>query len=150
MVAEDQLGCAVLQRGTMFTGKIKPVEEENFRSCLSIFADHCHLYIFGGCGVEGRLNDLWAYDVEDQKWIQFPTAGEICKGRGRPGLAVAQEKTLVWKKLMDNLSSGDHLGPRGWCAFAGYVLDGQLGLLVYGGNSSSNDCLDDIFFFAPC
>ncbi|GAB4859323.1 hypothetical protein Ancab_010785 [Ancistrocladus abbreviatus] len=200
------------------------------RSYHSMAADHCHLYIFGGCGVEGRLNDLWAYDVEGQKWIQFPAAGENCKGRGGTGLTVSQDKvwvvygfagkemddvhcfdlvnkkwaevetigenptarsvfsttsigkyifvcggevdpsdlghsgagkfsaevyaldteTLVWKKLLDNLSSGDHPGPRGWCAFAGCELDGQPGLLVYGGNSPSNDRLDDIFFFTPC
>jgi hypothetical protein len=58
--------------------------------------------------------------------------------------------TLIWKRLNDGLGSDDHPGPRGWCAFAGGCLNGNQGLLVCGGNSPSNDRLDDIFFFTPC
>lgn len=199
------------------------------RSYHSTVADDWHVYIFGGCGVTGRLNDLWAFDVFEKKWIEFPSPGENCKGRGGPGLAVAQNKiwvlygfageemndvhffdpvekswtqvetsgekptarsvfstvaigkyiiiyggevdpsdlghlgagrftdgvyaldteTLVWKKLDDGPGSSEHPGPRGWSAFAAGYRDGQQGLLVYGGNSPSNDRLDDIFFFTP-
>ncbi|KAL3514157.1 hypothetical protein ACH5RR_026874 [Cinchona calisaya] len=199
------------------------------RSYHSMVADDWRIYVFGGCGVAGRLNDLWAYDVIDGKWIKFPVAGETCKPRGGPGFAVslgkiwvvygfsgvelddvhyfdpAEEKwfqvettgerptprsvfstlgigkyviicggeidpsdlghlgagkfaaevyaldteTLVWEKLKDGSNSGEHPGPRGWCAYAGGQLDGQDGLLVYGGNSPSNDRLEDIFFFCP-
>lgn len=200
------------------------------RSYHSTTADDRHVYIFGGCGVAGRLNDLWAYDVVDQKWIEYPTAGEKCKGRGGPGLVVAQEKiwvvygfagvevddvhrfdptneewtqvetdgekptarsvfstvgigkhifiyggevdpsdlghmgagkftgevyaldteTLLWKRWEDGPESGhEHPGPRGWCAYAGGQWNGKEGLLVYGGNSPSNDRLGDIFFFTP-
>lgn len=199
------------------------------RSYHSTVADDWHVYIFGGCGVAGRLNDLWAFDVFEKKWIEFPSPGENCKGRGGPGLAVALNKiwvlygfagvemddvhffdlaekswtqvetsgkkptarsvfstvtigqhiiiyggevdpsdlghmgagrftgevyaldtqTLVWKKLEDGVDSSDHPGPRGWCAFSAGVREGQQGLLVYGGNSPSNDRLEDIFFFAP-
>lgn len=191
------------------------------------------VYVFGGCGVDGRLNDLWAYDVVDQKWIKFPSPGENCKGRGGPGLVVSSGKiwvvygfagmevddvhcfdpvhevwtqvetmggekptprsvfstvgigklifihggeidpsdqghlgagkfagevyaldteTLVWKIWDDQkvTNADHHPGPRGWCAFAaGKSSDGKSGLLVYGGNSPSNDRLDDIFFFTP-
>ncbi|XP_059662863.1 nitrile-specifier protein 5-like [Cornus florida] len=200
------------------------------RSYHSVTADDRRVYVFGGCGVAGRLNDLWAYDVIDQMWVKFPVAGENCKGRGGPGLAVAQGKiwvvygfsgvelddvhffdpveekwvevettgekptprsvfstvgiekyifvyggevdpsdlghlgagkfsgelyaldteTLLWKRLDDKSDSGEHPGPRGWCAFAAGQHDGSKGLLVYGGNSPSNDRLDDIFFFTPC
>lgn len=199
------------------------------RSYHSTTTDDRHVYIFGGCGVTGRLNDLWAYDVVDEKWIKYPLPGENCKGRGGPGLAVAQGKiwvvygfaghevddvhyfdpaqqkwaevetagekptarsvfstagigknvfiyggevdpsdlghmgagkfaqevyaldtdTLEWKRWEDGPDSGLHPGPRGWCAFSGGLLDGKEGLLVYGGNSPSNDRLDDIFFFTP-
>ncbi|XP_027061882.1 thiohydroximate-O-sulfate sulfur/sulfate-lyase (nitrile-forming) NSP5 [Coffea arabica] len=199
------------------------------RSYHSIAADGRCLYVFGGCGVSGRLNDLWAYDVIDGKWTKFPAAGENCKPRGGTGLAVSlgkiwvvygfsgveiddvhyfdlvEEKwiqvettgekptprsvfstlgigkyifiyggeidpsdlghlgagkfaaevyaldteTLAWKKVEDGSNSGEHPGPRGWCAFAGGKLDGQEGLLVYGGNSPSNDRLEDIYFFCP-
>ncbi|PON46027.1 BTB-kelch protein [Parasponia andersonii] len=199
------------------------------RSYHSMTADDRHVYVFGGCGNAGRLNDLWAYDAIDEKWIEYPTPGDNCKGRGGPGLAVAQGKIWVvygfagyevddvhcydpaqqkwaevetkgekptarsvfstagigkyvfiyggevdpsdlghlgagkfaeevyvldtetseWKRWDDGPGSGNHPGPRGWCAFASGLLDGKEGLLVYGGNSPSNDRLDDIFFFTP-
>lgn len=201
------------------------------RSYHSTTADDKRVYVFGGCGVTGRLNDLWAYDVVEKIWVKFLVPGENCKPRGGPGLAVAQGKiwivygfsgvelddvhcfdpvdekwvevetrgekpsarsvfstvgigkhifvyggevdpsdlghlgagkfssdfymldteTGVWTKLDDQSNSGDdHPGPRGWCAFAPGNQNGQLGLLVYGGNSPSNDRLDDIFFCTPC
>lgn len=199
------------------------------RSYHSTAADDRHVYIFGGCGVAGRLNDLWAYDVVDRKWIKYPTTGDKCKGRGGTGLLVAQKKiwvvygftgvetddihyfdpaqkewtqvethgekptarsvfstvvigkyifiyggevdpsdlghmgagkfsgemyaldteTLEWKRWDDGPGSGHHPGPRGWCAYADGQWNGKEGLLVYGGNSPSNDRLDDIFFFTP-
>lgn len=199
------------------------------RSYHSMTADDRHIYVFGGCGDSGRLNDLWAYDAIDGNWIKFPVPGENCKPRGGPGLAsllgkiwvvygfsgeelddvhcfdpvgekwvqvdtkgekptarsvfsifaigkyifvyggeidpsdlghlgagkfaaevyVLDTETLVWKKLEDSKNSGEHPGPRGWCAYAGGKLNGEEGLLVYGGNSPSNDRLEDIFFFSP-
>lgn len=199
------------------------------RSYHSITSDDRHVYVFGGCGNNGRLNDLWAYDAVDKKWLSFPLPGENCKGRGGPGLAVAQGKiwvvygfsgvelddvhyfdpadkkwvqvetsgekptarsvfstvgigkfifiyggevdpsdlghlgagkfsseffaldteALEWKRLEDGSNSSDHPGPRGWCAYAAGQLDNKEGLLVYGGNSDSNDRLGDIYFFTP-
>ncbi|KAG2272479.1 hypothetical protein Bca52824_067034 [Brassica carinata] len=58
-------------------------------------------------------------------------------------------ETLEWRKWEDGFGSEEHPGPRGWCAFAAGSRDGKEGLLVYGGNSPSNDRLDDIFFFTP-
>lgn len=58
-------------------------------------------------------------------------------------------ETLVWKKWDDGAGAEDHPGPRGWCAFAKGWKDGQEGVLVYGGNSPSNDRLGDICFFSP-
>lgn len=198
------------------------------RSYHSMTSDGRHVYVFGGCGVAGRLNDLWAFDVVDSKWVEFPSPGENCKGRGGPGLEVAQGKiwvvygfagmemddvycfdlgqktwaqvettglkptarsvfstccsgkhivvyggeidpsdqghmgagqfsgevyaldteTLSWVRLDDRVESSGHPGPRGWCAFAGARQGGLEGLLVYGGNSPSNDRLDDIYFLA--
>ncbi|XP_057977520.1 nitrile-specifier protein 5 [Malania oleifera] len=197
------------------------------RSYHSMTADDRLVYVFGGCGVAGRLNDLWAYDVADQKWTEFPSPGEGCKGRGGSGLAVAGGRiwvlygfsgselddvhcfdlareewvqvdiegekptprsvfstaaigkyvfiyggevdpsdqghlgagkfagevygldtdAMVWKRWEDG---GDHPGQRGWCAFSAGRRGGKEGLLVYGGNSPSNDRLGDIFFFTPC
>ncbi|KAL7128580.1 hypothetical protein ABFS83_13G004900 [Erythranthe nasuta] len=201
------------------------------RSYHSMTADERRVYVFGGCGNQGRLNDLWAYDVVDGDWIEFPLPGEICKPRGGPGLVSVGGKiwvvygfsgvelddvhcfdpiegvwapvetsgekptprsvfscvgigkfvfvfggeidpsdlghlgagrfvgdvyaldteTLVWKKWDDVASPDcDHPGPRGWCAFGGGRREGKDGLIVYGGNSLSNDRLGDIFFFTPC
>ncbi|XP_047317079.1 nitrile-specifier protein 5 isoform X1 [Impatiens glandulifera] len=199
------------------------------RSYHSMTSDDRRLYVFGGCGESGRLNDLWAYDVMDKTWNKFPLPGEDCKPRGGPGLAVAEGRiwvvygftgeetddvhyydlveekwvrvetvgekptarsvfpitaigkyifvyggevdpsdlghmgagkfadgvyvldaeTFVWTKWDDKSASGESPGPRGWCAFAAGVRDGKPGLLVYGGNSPTNDRLDDIHFFTP-
>lgn len=197
------------------------------RSYHSMTADERNVYVFGGCGNAGRLNDLWSYDIVNKVWIEFPAPGKDCKPRGGPGLAALQGKiwvvygfsgveeedihcfdtnggkwsqvettgqkptarsvfstvvigkyifiyggeidpsdlghlgagkfsgevyaldtqTLVWKKCDDG--SEQHPGPRGWCAFAGMKRGDHDELLVYGGNSPSNDRLDDIFVFIP-
>lgn len=200
------------------------------RSYHSTAVDDRHVYIFGGCGVSGRLNDLWAYDVVENKWTEFVKPGDGLKGRGGPGLVVAQGKiwvvygfagmemddvhcfdparnewtqvetkgekpiarsvfstvvigkyvfvyggevdpsdlghlgagkfigdvysldteSLEWARWDDGSGLEAHPGPRGWCAFGGAVRDGENGLLVYGGNSPSNDRLGDMYFFTPC
>lgn len=199
------------------------------RSYHSTAADDRRVYIFGGCGVAGRLNDLWAYDVKDGQWVGFPKPGETCLGRGGPGLVVSEGKiwviygfsgvelddvhcfdpvsgewaliettgekptprsvfstvgigkyaflcggeidpsdlghlgagkfssevfafdteTRIWKRWEDLADEGHHPGPRGWCAFSAAQREGKDGLLVYGGNSPTNDRLNDIFFFTP-
>ena len=35
------------------------------------------LYIFGGCGAEGRLNDLHCYDVKTNTWEALPASPNI-------------------------------------------------------------------------
>ncbi|CAH8290623.1 unnamed protein product [Eruca vesicaria subsp. sativa] len=76
-----------------FGGEFQPRPEN--RSYHSITTDSQNVYVFGGCGVDGRLNDLWAYNVVDEKWIKFPSPGEGCKGRGGPGLEVVEGKIWV-------------------------------------------------------
>ncbi len=39
------------------------------------------LYVFGGCGEAGRLNDLHCYDTETGAWQQLPSSPHIA-GRG--------------------------------------------------------------------
>ncbi|XAR55251.1 hypothetical protein NMG60_11035276 [Bertholletia excelsa] len=76
--------------------------------------------------------------------------GHLGAGKFSGELYALDTETLLWKKLEDGSERGDHPGPRGWCAYAPGMRDGQLGLLVYGGNSASNDRLGDIFFLTPC
>ncbi|KAK6116307.1 hypothetical protein DH2020_049934 [Rehmannia glutinosa] len=65
------------------------------RSYHSTAADERRVYVFGGCGDAGRLNDLWAYDVVDKEWVEFPLPGESVKPRGGPGLAAVLGKIWV-------------------------------------------------------
>lgn len=76
--------------------------------------------------------------------------GHLGAGKFAGEVYALDTETLVWKRWEDGLGSDYHPGPRGWCAFAGGQQDGLEGLLVYGGNSPSNDRLNDIFFFTPC
>lgn len=192
-------------------------------------AEESHVYVFGGCGVSGRLNDLWAFDIAAKKWAKFVEPGSTCLPRGGPGLFVSCGKiwvvygfsgkelddvhcfdlktgiwtlvetsgdkpsarsvfslagmgnrvilyggeihpsdlkhlgagsfseeifaldteTCIWKRVEVEAKSGEHPGPRGWCAFSVGKKGGQEGLLVYGGNSPTNDRLSDLFFFTP-
>lgn len=182
------------------------------------------VYAFGGCGKEGRLNDLWAFDIKKGKWSALPSppSQSTVEPRGGPGLAVVNgsvwvlfgfngkelndihcfnvEKNswkkiialgdrpkgrsvfgtavvgkkyiviyggevdpsdqghmgagsfsgeefvldtekLVWSRLTPTVEEGKHPGPRGW--YAATAFDNSM--LVYGGNSNTNDRLDDIF-----
>ncbi|KAH0939932.1 hypothetical protein HID58_007393 [Brassica napus] len=56
-------------------------------------------------------------------------------------------ETLVWEKVVDGTEEGKKPSPRGWCAFAVAVKDGEEGLLVHGGNSPTNERLDDMVFW---
>lgn len=200
------------------------------RSYHSMAADDRRVYLFGGCGDTGRLNDLWAYDVNDGQWIELPLPPESCRGRGGTGLTVSGGKIWViygfsgvemddvhcfdpdngewsliettgvkptarsvfstvaigkyiflyggeidpsdqghlgagkfsgelfaldtetgkWKRWEDSADGGHHPGPRGWCAFSATRREEEDGLLVYGGNSTTNERLNDIYFFTPC
>ncbi|KAF6153785.1 hypothetical protein GIB67_001018 [Kingdonia uniflora] len=42
------------------------------RSYHLMKADDSHVYVFGGTGVNGQLNDLWVFDLNDNKWISYP------------------------------------------------------------------------------
>ncbi|KAK9152392.1 hypothetical protein Syun_010701 [Stephania yunnanensis] len=194
------------------------------RSYHSTAASAGAVFVFGGCGVDGRRNDLWEFNVVTRKWVPHPAPNSAtCRPRGGPGLAVVKGKVVVvygfageevddvhsfdlgsggsegerpsgrsvfstaviggyvvvfggevdpsdqghmgagkfsgdvyvldaetgvWGRCEDGRSEdGEHPGPRGWCAYGNGRLDGKEGLVVYGGNSPSNDRLDDMWFF---
>lgn len=53
------------------------------------------LYVFGGCGVEGRLKDLWVFTPETKAWKRLPDPPGIA-GRGGPTLERIEEtQTLI-------------------------------------------------------
>lgn len=100
------------------------------RSVFSTVGIGKHIFIYGG-----------EVDPSDQ--------GHLGAGKFSAEAYVLDTDTLVWNRWDDGLNSADHPGPRGWCAFAAGKRDGKEGVLVYGGNSPSNDRLDDIFFLTP-
>eukprot|EP01091_Cochliopodium_minus_P019318 TRINITY_DN808_c0_g1_i3.p1 TRINITY_DN808_c0_g1~~TRINITY_DN808_c0_g1_i3.p1 ORF type:complete len:231 (-),score=63.20 TRINITY_DN808_c0_g1_i3:63-755(-) len=52
------------------------------------------LYLFGGCGEEGRLKDLFSFDVSTNKWTELASVQDISKGRGGPSIAT-NGKSLI-------------------------------------------------------
>ncbi|CBI28450.3 unnamed protein product, partial [Vitis vinifera] len=146
------------------------------RSYHSIAADQRRVYVFGGCG---ETDDVHCFDLAHEKWAQVDTKGEkpsprsvfsslvigkyifiyggevdpsdqghLGAGKFSGEVYALDTHNLVWKKWAD--TDDNHPGPRGWCAFSAGRLHDKEGLLVYGGNSPSNDRLDDIFFLSPC
>ncbi|CAM6107897.1 unnamed protein product [Calypogeia fissa] len=69
------------------------------RSYHALVADEHRkkLYTFGGCGKEGRLNDLWEFDVHSKKWsgLPSPPPKSSLVPRGGPGLAVVDGTVFV-------------------------------------------------------
>lgn len=52
------------------------------------------LYVFGGCGVQGRLADLYRFDVETSTWHALG-ASPLLRGRGGPNLLSLNGGTRV-------------------------------------------------------
>lgn len=51
------------------------------RSFHQLISANGKLYCFGGCSVDGRLNDLHSFDPKSAKWTKLPSFDKI-KGRG--------------------------------------------------------------------
>nr|ACN40204.1 unknown [Picea sitchensis] len=67
------------------------------RSYHAMAADDKQVYVFGGCGEQSRLNDLWAFNVEEGEWKALPAPPPESKlvPRGGPGLVVLDNKVWV-------------------------------------------------------
>jgi len=57
-------------------------EARSFHKMISISTD---LYIFGGCGASGRLNDLWKFDTIGREWTHLGCS-QLLRGRGGPNV----------------------------------------------------------------
>lgn len=121
-------------------------------------------FVFGGCGLSGRLNDLWAFDPDAGTWSCLcPAGGEGPKGRGGsvvlparlPGggerlvvvygfsgqqqgdLAVFDTPRGRWELVPHEAQRGDVPSPRSvFCAAA--LPDGQHALVFGGERLASN------------
>lgn len=67
-----------------------PPKRSYHAACAAVQNDKQYMYLFGGCGEEGqgRLNDLWRWDVQARTWEQLPTHEQIT-GRGGACLAAS-------------------------------------------------------------
>lgn len=57
-------------------------EARSFHKMIAISTD---LYMFGGCGISGRLNDLWKFDTVTEVWTNLGCS-QVLKGRGGPNI----------------------------------------------------------------
>jgi hypothetical protein len=65
------------------------------RSYHSMVSTVDQLFVFGGCGEEGRLNNLWQYDASNKQWKQLPTPdSEQLVARG--GCALVYLNNALW------------------------------------------------------
>lgn len=60
------------------------------RSFHKMTAANGILYVFGGCGVSGRLADLYSFDANSNTWTALPSCDRIA-GRGGPGFDAVQD-----------------------------------------------------------
>lgn len=53
------------------------------------------LYVFGGCGEEGRLADLYEFDLAKLEWMPLASFAAI-SGRGGPGFVKSHDENLLF------------------------------------------------------
>jgi len=63
------------------------------RSFHRMIAVEEKLYVFGGCGVQGRLNDLHCLDTSTGVWTDLGTS--LLRGRGGPNLVHYQDQIVI-------------------------------------------------------
>lgn len=145
------------------------------RGGAGLVALDSHVWVlFGFCGHE--LSDIHRFDLTRQVWEQVHCQGETTptgrsvfgtatigsnivlyggevdpSDQGHLGAGAFSGEVLVldtalqrWSRVETRTSGGRDPGARGWYAAASF---GNC-MLVYGGNSDSNDRLDDIFILS--
>ena len=69
-------------------------EARSFHRMIAVETD---LYMFGGCGSNGRLNDLWKFDTLSEGWTNMGRS-HVLGGRGGPNVLSLSSK-MSGKKL---------------------------------------------------
>ncbi|XP_010551962.1 PREDICTED: nitrile-specifier protein 5 [Tarenaya hassleriana] len=101
------------------------------RSVFAIAATGKHIVIFGG-------------ELEASPLMHMG-AGRFC------GKVYALDTEKLSWKMLDGASVGaevEHPRLRGWLGFTAGEKDGEEGMVIHGGNSPTNERLDDLFFFS--
>jgi len=113
------------------------------------------IYIFGGCGASGRLNDVYMLDLETLEWIQFPSFDKIA-GRGGASFFCsnnflyvvsgfigketndAYSMNLTTKTWREETVTGK-FRPRSVCAHSKISVKGSDYLAVFGGEVNPSE-----------
>ncbi len=96
-IADDDGGG---ERRVRWTRIVAPGEEEGgvqvavpeARSFHRMIAVNSSLYMFGGCGSGGRLNDLWRFDTLSERWTNLGRS-HVLRGRGGPNVLSLSSRT---------------------------------------------------------
>lgn len=64
------------------------------RSFHKMIAVGTNIYMFGGCGSSGRLNDLWKFDTISNKWTNLGSS-HVLRGRGGPNILSLSDGTKI-------------------------------------------------------
>ncbi|KAL7531130.1 hypothetical protein ACHAWF_003645 [Thalassiosira exigua] len=72
---------------TVKWAELTPVGDEapEARSFHKMIAIETDLYMFGGCGAGGRMNDLWKFDTVGKMWVSLGSS-HVLRGRGGPNI----------------------------------------------------------------
>jgi hypothetical protein len=123
------------------------------RSFHKMIAVDTNIYMFGGCGSKGRLNDLWKFDTTTNMW-RCLGASHLLKGRGGPNIlslsngtkigivaGFAGEETndghvydinkLAWEEKGMEGGGFSNMRPRSVCCFA--TLSKNNTCIIFGG-----------------
>jgi len=136
-------------------------EPRSFHAMCSAGGEDGHLFVFGGCGASGRLNDLWRYSPLDNEWQCLHAggaAGDAPVPRGGAGLVASSDgqrlvllfgfsgeqqgdisvfdvRTREWELLPQERQKGDV--PSARSVFCTAALGGRA--LLFGGEREASD-----------
>lgn len=92
-------------------GSTRPEPRSFHAMCSAGRSGYEQVFLFGGCGQRGRLNDVWAFDPNDLTWeCLHPGGADAPKGRGGAALAGAVSESGSLKLTLIYGFSGEQQG----------------------------------------
>jgi N-acetylneuraminic acid mutarotase len=73
----------------------------NLQLNLLISISQQYIYVFGGCPENGRLNDLYRFDLATKTWEELPSHPAI-SARGGPGFSALGDKLVLFAGFNGN------------------------------------------------
>lgn len=62
----------------------------------SMVAINDNLYLFGGDSYQNKMNDLWSFDIRNEKWTVIKGYGEIPKARSHHAGSSMGDSMIIW------------------------------------------------------